>query len=105
VVDAAVVEDEDQDVHAVAAHGLDFHGAEPEGAVTLQGYNFLALPGCGGGVVGAVCGDGVAGADAHGGVRAGVEAQAGVGDGEDAAADVHGVGAFGDVDDAAFVWG
>lgn len=50
-------------------------------------------------------GDGVAGADAHGGVRAGVEAQARVGDGEDAAADVHGVGAFGDVDDAAVVGG
>lgn len=48
-------------------------------------------------------GNGVAHADAHGGVRAGVEAQAGVGDREDAAADVHGVGAFGDVDDGAVV--
>ncbi len=28
-----------------------------------------------------------------------------MGDGKDAAAYVHGVGAFGDVDDAAFVWG
>ncbi len=50
-------------------------------------------------------GDGVAEADAHGGVGAGVEAEARVRDGEDGARDVHCVGAFGDVDDTAGVDG
>lgn len=110
VVDAAVVEHEDQDVHVVARHGLDFHGREPERAVPFEADDFLSSRGAGacfrgGAVVGGVGGDGVAEADAHGCVRAGVEAEARVRDGEDGAGDVHCVCAFGDVDDAAVVDG
>ena len=45
-------------------------------------------------------GDCVAETYAHGRVGAGVETEAGVGDGEDGARDVHCVCAFGDVDDS-----
>lgn len=50
-------------------------------------------------------GDGVPQTDAHGGVRAGVEAQARIGDGEYGARNVHCVGSLGDVDDAGLVRG
>jgi hypothetical protein len=108
VVDAAVVEHEDQHVHVVAGHSLDFHGREAERAVALEADDFLSSWRAGarfrgGTVVGGMCGDCVAETNAHGCVRAGVEAEARVRDGEDGAGYVHCVCAFGDVDDAAVV--
>lgn len=111
MVDAAVVDDEDEDIHIIASHGFDLHRAEPKRRVALQRDDFLAPRGAGPAlgwvrvVVGGVGCDGVPEADAHGGMGAGVEAQARVRDGEDGARYVHGVGAFGDVDNSSRVGG
>src|SRR6185369_6210031 len=86
LVDAVVVEDHDADRQVVAADRLDFHAAETEGAVALDGNYRLAAR--------HRRGDGIAHADAHDAPGAHAQALARLVHVHDAAREIERVGTF-----------